>query len=193
MLGYVALYLNLQLVRGSFMSVRKQEIPIVSPLSKVHFRKPRLEDGPAVWSLVRDTQVLDLNSSYCYLMLSSYFQETCVVAEKGDQVVGFVSGFIPENQPKTLFIWQVAVSQKARGLGIGTSMLKRLLSRPICRNVRYLETTVSPSNAPSEAMFRRIARDLATELKVAGEISAGLFPGHDHEPERVFRIGPFDR
>ena len=173
------------------MSVQNQDIPVVFPLSEVHFRKPRLEDGTAVWELVRDTQVLDLNSSYCYLMLSSYFQETCMIAERHGQVIGFVSGFIPENRSQTLFIWQVAVAKSTRGLGIGTSMLEKLLNRPVCQHVHYVETTVSPSNAPSQAMFQRLARDLETELKVTGVMGTELFPGNNHEPERIFRIGPF--
>lgn len=172
------------------MSVGKEATSVEPLSSQVLYRKPQLEDGAAVWALIRDTKVLDLNSSYCYLMLNSYFRETCVIAERNDEVVGFVSGFLLPERPDTLFIWQVAVDERARGLGIGTTMLERILERNSCAEVHFVETTVSPSNAASEAMFRRLARYLGTELNTVGELAPELFPS-GHESERLFRIGPF--
>lgn len=145
-----------------------------------------------MWALIRDTKVLDLNSSYCYLMLNSYFRDSCVVALREGRIIGFVSGFVLPSHPDTLFIWQVAVDEHARGLGVGTSMLKHLLQRSVLAKVHYVETTVSPSNAASEAMFRKLARELDTRLLVVGEMEQELFPDA-HESERLFRIGPFAR
>jgi len=48
----------------------------VSP-SQLKFRKPCAQDGAGIWDLVRETEVLDLNSAYCYLMLGKYFPDTC--------------------------------------------------------------------------------------------------------------------
>ena len=170
---------------------KRNETTFVVPLSSpIHFREPQLDDGAAIWSLIQDIELLDLNSSYCYLMLTSYFRETCVVAESGQRLSGFVSGFIPPDKPQTLFIWQVAVEQQSRGKGVGTKMLQTLLARDVCSSVKYLETTVSPNNAASRAMFLRIADALRTEMKPVGEFPSTLFP-HGHETEQLLQIGPF--
>ncbi|WP_249226680.1 diaminobutyrate acetyltransferase [Alicyclobacillus mengziensis] len=178
------------LTRNLLMGKRNEQTFVVSLSSQLHFRKPQLTDGAAIWSLIHDIEVLDLNSSYCYLMLTSYFRETCVITESGEHVAGFVSGFIPPDKPQTLFIWQVAVERQSRGMGIGTTMLQTLLARDVCRSVKYLETTVSPSNDASRAMFLRLARELDTEMKSVGEFSSTLFP-HGHESEQLLKIGPF--
>lgn len=155
------------------------------------FRKPNVHDASAVWKLIQDTGVLDLNSSYCYLMLSHYFNDTCMLVENQDNdVVGFASAFLVPKRPDTLFVWQVAVSETARGHGIGTAMLQNLLRRPMCRDVRHLETTVTADNLASEAMFRRLAKSLRTNLDIKTGFTEDLFPGNGHEHERLIVIGP---
>src|SRR5699024_11664859 len=86
-------------------------------------RQPTLEDGAQVWELVKSTGVLDLNSSYQYLMWCNYFSDTSVVVEQNDKIVGFISGFTNPKQTNTLFVWQVAVHESQRGKGLATKML----------------------------------------------------------------------
>jgi L-2,4-diaminobutyric acid acetyltransferase len=160
-------------------------------LNKVVLRQPREEDGASIWRLVRDTGVLDVNSAYSYLMLCKFFSDTCVVAEHDGQIVGFVSAFRLPANPQTLFVWQVAVAESQRGNGLGKALLQELIRREACKNVRYLEATVSPTNVPSQALFRGLARDFATRCEVWECFPAHLFPGGTHEPEMTFRIGPF--
>jgi L-2,4-diaminobutyric acid acetyltransferase len=153
-------------------------------------RAPTAEDGADIWALVRDTRVLDVNSPYSYLMLGEYFPETCVVAERRDQLVGFVSAFLPPRQDDTVFVWQVAVARNVGRRGLGKAMLRQLLERPACDGVRYLEATVTPSNRPSTALFRSLARDLESPCKVTEAFPSEAFPGASHEAEHRFRIGP---
>lgn len=163
-----------------------------SPLddSHVHFRKPQLNDGSALWKLVQATGVLDVNSPYCYLMITHYFQDTSIVAESKQGVVGFISAFMTPGRPDTLFVWQVAVDQSMRRQGIGVAMLQMLLKRNTCENVRFLETTISADNLPSERMFRRLAQEWRADVEVSEGFPAHAFPESTHENERLFRIGP---
>jgi len=55
------------------------------------------------------------------------------------ELVGFVSGYILPNKVDTLFVWQVAVSEKARGQGLAKKMVSSLLERSNCSGVRYIE------------------------------------------------------
>lgn len=160
-------------------------------MNKVLLRQPQVADGTSIWRLVRDTGVLDVNSPYSYLMLCKFFSDTCVVAEHDGQIVGFVSAFrLPANQ-ETLFVWQVVVAESQRGNGLGKALLQELIGREVCKNVRYLEATVSPSNRLSQALFRGLARDFATCCEVSECFPANLFPEGTHESEMTFRIGPF--
>lgn len=120
-------------------------------------RKPEGEDGSSVWDLVRECKPLDENSMYCNLIQCDHFSETCVLAELDGDVVGWVSGHVVPDEPDTLFVWQVAVSKKARGLGLGTRMLSTLMSRDACEDVTKLKTTITKDNDASWALFRRFA------------------------------------
>ncbi|MDS9471493.1 diaminobutyrate acetyltransferase [Sporosarcina pasteurii] len=157
------------------------------------FRVPTEDDGKAIWKLIKETGVLDLNSSYSYLMWAKFFDQTSVVVETNEQIVGFISGFIQPNTPDTLFIWQVAVDETQRQKGLASRMLQAILHRYACRNIRYLEATVGTSNEASEALFQKLSRDLKTAYHVTEFFTEDQFPGKGHEDERLFKIGPFQQ
>lgn len=177
---------SIQLSEEGILTKTKEQI------KEYHFTKPDKEDGADVWKLIKCTGVLDLNSSYSYLMWCEIFSETSIVAKRDDKVVGFISGFIHPDSPDTLFIWQVAVNESERGKGLGTRMLFQLLGRSVCEEVHYVEATVSPSNKPSQSLFRGLAKKLDTSCDVSDYFSSKDFPQRGHEDELMFRIGPFE-
>lgn len=154
------------------------------------FKKPAKENGAAVWELVKDTGVLDLNSSYSYIMWCEIFSKTSVVAEMEGETVGFISGFTHPERPDTLFIWQVAVDEAARGQGLATKMLFHLLQREHPQDIQYIEATVSPSNTPSNHLFWGLSRKLDCNCMISDYILSENFPEQNHEDELLFRIGP---
>jgi L-2,4-diaminobutyric acid acetyltransferase len=126
-------------------------------------RKPRSTDGADIWALVKACKPLDENSMYCNLVQAEHFRETCVVAELDGQIVGWISGhMIPDSD--ALFVWQVAVSPAARGLGLGKKMLFELLERDACDEVGTLKTTITKDNAASWGLFRSFARAIGGAL-----------------------------
>lgn len=159
--------------------------------AEVIYRPPATADGPAMWRLVRDSGVLDVNSTYCYLLLCQHFAETCCVAEVDDEVVGFVTAYLPPGRPDTLFAWQIGVSPEHRGQGLASRLLTELLRRDVCRCVQFVEATVGPTNHASRALFTALARRLDTKLSEQPYLDTTLFPQGDHEPENLLRIGPF--
>jgi L-2,4-diaminobutyric acid acetyltransferase len=156
------------------------------------FRPPRQDDAPDLWQLVRDVGTLDRNSSYAYLLLCRDFADTCVMADREGTLSGFITGYRPPAQRDTVFVWQVGVASPARGQGLASSMLDALLLSEGCQGVQFLETTVTPSNVASRAMFQSLAQRLNTRLEESSGFEAECFPEASHEPERRLRIGPFD-
>lgn len=157
------------------------------------FRHPDVPDGTAIWHLVREVGTLDRNSVYAYLLMCRDFADTCVVAALDGEILGFITGYRPPRRDNAVFVWQVGVSPEARGQRLASRMLDQLLLSDGCDGVNYLETTVGPSNMASRAMFASLARRLGAELTESAGFDSALFPGSEHEPEPVLRIGPFDR
>jgi diaminobutyrate acetyltransferase len=158
----------------------------------MYFRRPEVADAPFIEKLVKDSPPLDLNSLYCYLILCAHFSRTSVVACDADAVCGFISAYLRPDEEDTLFVWQVAVDKKYRGKGVARSMLSSILNRPTPCPPRYLETTVSPSNIPSKALFSSLAASLGVPLVQSVLFSADDFGDQRHEEEVLFRIGAFD-
>ncbi len=161
------------------------------PSDTLDFRKPTAEVGYLLNRLVEASPPLDPNSIYCNLLQCSHFADTAVAVFDGEQLVGFVSGYVEPNKPDTLFVWQVVIAEAARGKGLAKRMLKHLLSREACAEVRYIETTITPDNEASWALFRSLARDLETELNSEVFFERNVHFGGQHDDEHLLVIGPF--
>ena len=161
--------------------------------SELVFRKPEAADGIRVHRLVAECKPLDENSTYCNLLQCTHFADTCVAVEEDGDLVGFISGYIPPKQPTVLFIWQVAVHEKARGKGLAKRMLADILDRDECQDISYMETTITPDNEASWKMFRSFAneRHIGTEEFILFD-SRIHFSG-EHKDEHLLRLGPFNR
>ncbi|MFF9690969.1 diaminobutyrate acetyltransferase [Streptomyces sp. NPDC014623] len=154
---------------------------------------PRVEDGAAIWRIARDSEVLDLNSSYSYLLWCRDFAATSVVArdENGDPIA-FVTGYIRPEQPGTLVVWQVAVDKAHRGKGLAATLLDALTTRVASdQGLSSVETTITPDNAASDRLFTSFAQRHDVPLEREVLFDGALFPEGTHLPEVLYRIGPF--
>jgi len=153
-------------------------------------RNAEVEDGPRIWRLVRDSESLDTNSVYTYLLLCRQFRDTCVVAEAGGELAGFVTALTPPTEPRTLFVWQIGVDASQRGRGLAGRLLDHVVRLPACDDIEWLTATVTPDNTPSQALFRSFARRRGADCRVVPYFDRALFPGDGHQPEELYRIGP---
>ncbi len=159
--------------------------------AKPRFRNPLPEDGASVHNLVAHCPPLDGNSLYCNLLQCTHFAGTSVAAELDGELCGFVSGYLIPDRPDTLFVWQVAVAESARGMRLASQMLREILSRPGLCGVSYLETTITADNRASWALFHGLARDLAAECCETIMFDRDRHFRGQHDSETLLRIGPF--
>lgn len=157
----------------------------------LRLRHPRPADGQRLWRMAAATGVLDVNSAYAYVLWCADFTATSVVAERGPDPVGFITGYRRPQAPSTVLVWQVAVDAAERGNGVAATMLDWLIASVAEPDERLtVETTVSPSNAASRALFHSFARRADARLEELPGFPAHLFPDA-HEAEPLLRIGPF--
>ena len=155
-------------------------------------RAPTPEDGADVWELIRDSGPLDENSLYCNLVQCEYFADTCVIAELDGVIVGWISAFIPPDAPDTLFVWQVAVGEAARGRGVAKKMLNELFGRPVCADVTQLKTTITADNDASWALFNSFAENMDAELEHEPHYKEDAHFGGKHATEYMVTIGDIE-
>lgn len=160
----------------------------------IRFELPSKSDGMAIYQLVKSCPPLDLNSSYLYFLQATHFAETCVLARQDAEILGFVSGYIHPQEPNTLFIWQVAVAEAARGQGLAKQLLLNLIQRDNLTQINKVITTISPSNKASQGVFTSFANQygltVQTEefLTEMDFISSDSDQNQDHEAEELYSI-----
>lgn len=168
------------------MGLKNDEMPII-------IRKPQIGDGVRIHKLVQKCKPLDINSLYSYLLVCIHFDQTSVITELNNEIVGYISAYINPNHNKTLFVWQVAVSPDIRGHGLATKMIMDILNREQIKSVEFIETTVTPSNQASMSLFRKIASQLNGNIQKSPFFTSDLFGKSNHEEELLLRIGPLTK
>jgi L-2,4-diaminobutyric acid acetyltransferase len=151
--------------------------------------EPCVDDGREMWRIARDSEVLDVNSPYSYLLWCRDFAGASVIARDARGACGFITGFVRPEAATTLFVWQVAVDGAHRGQGLARRMLDHLGDRVAGQGRRYLEATVTPDNTPSNRLFESFARDRDCVIERRTLFTRDQFPD-GHQPEVLLRIGP---
>ncbi|MEU3844008.1 diaminobutyrate acetyltransferase [Streptomyces sp. NPDC028635] len=154
--------------------------------------RPSVADGAALWRIAKDSEALDLNSSYSYLLWCRDFAGTSAVVRREDgEPVGFITGYVRPERPHTLLVWQVAVDAAYRGKGLAAALLDGLTARLAAEHrITDVETTITPGNTASERLFTSFAARHGARVEREVLFDAGLFPDGPHDPEVLYRIGP---
>lgn len=140
--------------------------------------------------MIADCPPLDPNSAYCNLLQCTDFADSCIVAECGGVLVGWVSGYRPPAAPENFFVWQVAVSPAARGQRLAGRMIQALLARPQQAGVTHLTTTITHDNGASWALFEGLARRWNAHFEKAARFERDTHFAGAHATEWQARIGP---
>lgn len=163
----------------------------IADLPELEISRPTADDAAEVHDLIAACPPLDTNSLYANLIQCTHFADSCAVARSHGRVVGWISGHKPPGKPDTYFLWQVAVHPVARGTKLPKSMLADILSRPQQAGVSSMETSITPSNKASWALFRSVATWLGAPIRDEAWFEHGRHFAGRHETERLVTIGPF--
>ena len=158
---------------------------------KVLLKVPEKANSKKIFKLIKDTNALDLNSEYLYLLQSTHFTSTCSIGLLEEEVVGFVSGYRQPQKPNALFIWQVAIDKSLKGQGLANKLMFNILERKENIDLTYIHTTVSPSNKASIRVFEKLAEKLDTKIESKDFLKKEDFI-NQHEEEVLYEIGPFN-
>lgn len=159
-----------------------------SALRNAKLRRPRATDGKTLWRMAQDSGSLDLNSPYAYILWADQFAATSVIAEVDGEPAGFITAHRVPGREHVLFVWQVAVMESFRGLGLAGRMLDELVARS--SEITAVEVTVTHSNIPSRKLFQALAQRHGCTCTETPHYESEHFPGAGHEPEPLLHIGP---
>ena len=107
--------------------------------------------------------------------------------------VHFEAGYVPPDQPDTLFVWQICVGPEARGEGLARRLVGDVLTRPSAAGIRHIACTITEDNTASWALFGSIARALGAQMAQSEHFSKAVHFDGAHDSEFAVTIGPIQR
>lgn len=159
-------------------------------MSEIEIGAPVPADGVDMWRLAVESQVLDANSRYAYVLWCRDFARTSVVARRDGHAVGYVTGYMRPEAPTTVVVWQVCVDAAAQGEGLAGRMLDAVYDA--APGADRMETTITPDNDSSIRLFTSFANRHDVNIERSALFGQELL-GDGHEPEDLYRIGPTTR
>jgi L-amino acid N-acyltransferase YncA len=86
----------------------------------------------------------------------THFQPWTFVAERDDQIVGFLAGFRSQTDPTQIYCHFIGVHPTARGQGIGEALYQRLFADAAAHGGTSVLAVTSPRNRASLAFHRAL-------------------------------------
>ena len=121
----------------------------------VVIRKACEEEFLDVYRFIGACGVLETYGAHFYRIVIRYFRDTCYLAERDGEILGFMWGFMSQTDPRTFFLWQIGVDPSTRGEGIGGRILEAAERELAERGCNRIELTIDPSNRPSQRLFEK--------------------------------------
>jgi ribosomal protein S18 acetylase RimI-like enzyme len=78
-----------------------------------------------------------------------HFEGTSFVAEDGDELAGFVCGFLSQTEPEEAYIHFVGVAPEHRGAGLGRTLYERFFEEVREQGRSVVRCVTSPANEVS--------------------------------------------
>jgi len=101
-----------------------------------------------------------------------HFEGTSFVAEEGDDLAGFVCGFLSQAEPNEAYIHFVGVAPEYRGAGVGRMLYERFFDEVRSEGRSLVRCVTSPSNERSVAFHEALGFEVdsvAEDYDGAGE------------------------
>jgi L-2,4-diaminobutyric acid acetyltransferase len=111
-----------------------------------------------------------------------------MVAERQDQLVGWLSGYRLPSAPEQFFVWQIAIHPSSRGTGLASRMLAEMLDRDTMAGVDTLLATITERNTASWQLFSAFARRHGAEMTRHPMFDAQAHFAGRHETEHLVAI-----
>jgi diaminobutyrate acetyltransferase len=153
----------------------------------VVIRRAREEEFLDVYRFISSCGVLETYGEHFFRIVIRYFGSTSYLAERDGAIIGYMWGFLTQEDPETFFLWQIGVDPATRGEGIGGLILERAEADLAARGCRRIELTIDPANHPSRRLFeKRGYRNVSAEHGETIELGGILAIADYYRPEGHF-------
>ncbi|MGB9844207.1 GNAT family N-acetyltransferase [Methanothermobacter tenebrarum] len=126
-----------------------------------------------------------------YHLFTKFFSNTSFVAEEDHRMIGFLLGFISQDNPKEAYIHLLCVHPRFRGYGIASKLLKEFIENVKRKNIRRISLITKPINKRAISFYKKHGfKDYkGPETKKIGDVN--VFKGYNGEGEDMVLFEKF--
>jgi len=155
--------------------------------SELHVRRLQIKDFSFVRDLASEQPNFTIPPPYVLWLLLKIRRSVALIAEREDSgPVGYLLA-VPVVQPKTLYVWQLALSKRDKhgeGALLLLSKLRNIASR---QKASYIMFSAMPGSATYRAIRRSVLKISGTVPELITPLPAIIAP---HESEYCVRLRP---
>lgn len=98
-----------------------------------------------------------------YHLFTKYFTNTCFVAEKDDQIVGYILGFTSQLEKNVAYIHNICVSPDSRRKKIGSSLYQKFFQNMKKEKCQKIFLIINPTNKLSISYHESLGFNVSKE------------------------------
>ena len=117
------------------------------------FTTAQADEYMKIHKFVSQCPPLEAYPIHVFKILLRYFSNTCFIAKHKEEIVAWVLGFRSQKDQSTYFLWQIGISPKFQGKGLGKKLLNHIEIQLKQNNFKRIEVTIDPENTPSQKLF----------------------------------------
>jgi L-2,4-diaminobutyric acid acetyltransferase len=137
----------------------------------MRIRSLKPQDIGTVRELIDYCKPLDLHTPFTYWILSEYFNNTCLVLEDDDIIVGYTGGMKSSSLDGVFYLWQIGLMPDYRGKGYFSMLLDSIVEEVKRLGCHSLEFSVLSDNYQSINAFSNYAKKKGLPMKKRGSLS----------------------
>lgn len=131
------------------------------------FRHPDENDAPLIQELARKCPPLDVHTVYTYWVICKFFSESCIIAEDNGVPFAYITAVETDD---TVFIWQICISEKYRGMKISALLIDFVLNYAEAKN-KTVSVSIDKENTASNSAFQSYCSKNSYILRRTGSLS----------------------
>jgi len=115
------------------------------------------EDFIKIADLGEECEPMETESKSLYHIFTKYFKSTCFVAElSSGGIIGFLLGFISQENPEESYIHLLCVDPKMRSRNIGRKLIDAFLEMATAKGCKKVVLITKPINWNSISFYKKI-------------------------------------
>ncbi len=143
------------------------------------------KDFTELHKFIDECNFLEAYPLHFYRVILRYFKHYCFIYGK-NSIKGAAVGILKPGAEKIFFLWQIGITRRLQGKGMGREFLRRVEKKLKERGCSRIELTIDPSNTPSRKLFEKSGYDnispkFSTAVKIKNSFALKDFYGRGRD------------